>query len=635
MTNPLTTLLRRLAPAAIATGLALGCAPAADAAPGTFTVHACGTPETTTGPAFGWTPTGVSGPFSAAQVSTCATDGSMTVGPGAHTFNYATGDGAGLLYTAPGNQLITRLKLDLNAQASSRDGTGGEYGALAFISRLTGGTTGFMDWCKATNWCFGRSVGGGAIYREAVQEYTGLNDPWVKIDARCEDAGSCHTVAGEPVLVRVNRAEVDLTESPAAAPISSNVQGSITTDAVLSGTEGLSFTATDNTSGVYRAVVKVGSTELPVALDGTSTSCVDARPGLGSEYEFTDDTPCPTSGSFSADIDTTRLPEGDQTLNVYVEDAGGLRSKAYGPKTINVDNVVSPDDPACRNGIDDDGDGKIDAADGGCANGSDTSEAGNGSSTTNTSSTSTTSTSTTNTTVNNSSNTGGAAAGSLAGVYVGPPTNGTNASNSARIVVSGSSKRTVKYGKSTRHTITLRDESGRPIAGAQVSILERMTVPGSPWVAARAPLTTDSDGRLSWRIPAKFGRTIRYAYKANLNNTEFQATTDLVLSVLSKTSIKTNHSFFHNGQTLRFTGKLKSRPVPKGGVLIDLQARVGKRWQTFKTVRTKSSGSWKAAYRFHATRGLQTYTFRARVRKDSGFPYAASRSRTVKVKVKG
>jgi 5-hydroxyisourate hydrolase-like protein (transthyretin family) len=235
--------------------------------------------------------------------------------------------------------------------------------------------------------------------------------------------------------------------------------------------------------------------------------------------------------------------------------------------------------------------------------------------------------------------TGGSGGSGLGGtapaVVLGPPNNGANASVKAQITLSETRRRTVRFGRRIATVATLRDENGRPIAGARVSVLERMNTPGADWVPAREPLVTDRAGRMRWLIPAKFSRTVRYAYKANLANTEFQSTADVVLTVSSRTTIKPSRSFLRNGQTLRFTGRVVSRPVPAGGVLIDLQAKVGRRWQTFKTARTRGNGSWATRYTFRATRGVQTYSFRARVRQDSAFPYAMSSSRVIRVRVAG
>ncbi len=152
---------------------------------------------------------------------------------------------------------------------------------------------------------------------------------------------------------------------------------------------------------------------------------------------------------------------------------------------------------------------------------------------------------------------------------------------------------------------------------------------------AHAPAITDGEGQLRYSAPPRYSRTLRFAYRSNLANMSFQATRDVTITVLSKTTLVTNESFLHNGDTLRFSGRLKSRPVPRAGVVIDLQAKVGRRWQTFNTVRTNSDGRWKSSYRFRSTTGLQTYVFRARVRGDTGFPYAPSISKRVKVRVRG
>jgi hypothetical protein len=199
----------------------------------------------------------------------------------------------------------------------------------------------------------------------------------------------------------------------------------------------------------------------------------------------------------------------------------------------------------------------------------------------------------------------------------------------------GSRKRTVKFGRRIATVAWLRDEKGRPVTGAQVAVLERSNVPGAEWVPARDPLVSDAQGRLRWVIPAKHSRTIRYAYRANLRNTEFQSTSDVTLTVFSRGTLRASRSVARNGQKVTFAGRLLSRPLPRGGVLIDVQARVGSRWQTFRTARARGTGRWKIAYRFRSTSGVQTYSFRARIREDSGYPYALSATKSVRVKVIG
>lgn len=157
-----------------------------------------------------------------------------------------------------------------------------------------------------------------------------------------------------------------------------------------------------------------------------------------------------------------------------------------------------------------------------------------------------------------------------------------------------------------------------------MAVLQRMTVPGAQWVPARSPITTDDLGRLRWTIPAGYGRTVRFAYKANLANAEFQSVNDIVLRVRSKKRFRVNRRYFLNGQSVVFQRPTGVSAGAENRVLLDLQARVGRGWQTFKTTRSSSRGRWKARYRFHATTGSQRYSFRVRIRQDSGFSYLAS-----------
>jgi hypothetical protein len=69
-------------------------------------------------------------------------------------------------------------------------------------------------------------------------------------------------------------------------------------------------------------------------------------------------------------------------------------------------------------------------------------------------------------------------------------------------------------------------------------------------------------------------------------------------------------------------------------VLVSLQGHQrGFGWRTFKTVRAKH-GRFKGAYRFvRATPGTAV-RFRATVRQQTGYPWAAGRSRPVTVRIR-
>jgi hypothetical protein len=78
-----------------------------------------------------------------------------------------------------------------------------------------------------------------------------------------------------------------------------------------------------------------------------------------------------------------------------------------------------------------------------------------------------------------------------------------------------------------------------------------------------------------------------------------------------------------------------SRPLPRSGKLIEMQAYFRGRWRTFSTFRAGPRGEWKFRYQFGATLGRVTYRFRARLPSEGGYPFVTGNSRVAKVVVLG
>ena len=76
----------------------------------------------------------------------------------------------------------------------------------------------------------------------------------------------------------------------------------------------------------------------------------------------------------------------------------------------------------------------------------------------------------------------------------------------------------------------------------------------------------------------------------------------------------------------RFSGKVLGSALPTRGKLVDLQAYEG-RWRTFKTVRTRPSGTFSTKYRFIRVNRTRTIRFRAVARREARFPYELGTSR--------
>ncbi len=66
-----------------------------------------------------------------------------------------------------------------------------------------------------------------------------------------------------------------------------------------------------------------------------------------------------------------------------------------------------------------------------------------------------------------------------------------------------------------------------------------------------------------------------------------------------------------------------------------LQARVGRKWRTFKQLRTDIDGRFNGKYRFTQTFGRQRYVFRVLVKRQGGYPYEPGASPKRKLIVNG
>jgi hypothetical protein len=172
---------------------------------------------------------------------------------------------------------------------------------------------------------------------------------------------------------------------------------------------------------------------------------------------------------------------------------------------------------------------------------------------------------------------------------------------------------------------------GRPIGGALIEVLE---LPRAGRAARRrGAVRSDDGGRFAYRSERGPTRTIRFSWAGTPLTRP--AAAELMVLAPARTTISVSRTGVQNGQRVRFAGRLVGGPVPDGGKLIDLQARYRGRWRTFAIPRTDARGRWAFSYRFEATRGLVTYGFRARVRREAAYPYELGYSRVVKVTVRG
>jgi hypothetical protein len=168
---------------------------------------------------------------------------------------------------------------------------------------------------------------------------------------------------------------------------------------------------------------------------------------------------------------------------------------------------------------------------------------------------------------------------------------------------------------------------GEPVSRALICALA--TVPGGE-EASEGEARTDSRGHFSYLPVRGPSRQLRLIYRHGSEVVQ----TVLTLTVRVRPRLKVGpRAHLHNGEVARFRGKLPGPGAARR--IVVLQARIGKRWQAFKTARTGPDGRFRARYRFRSTTSRRLYRFRALVREQAGYPYARGTSPTRRIVVTG
>jgi hypothetical protein len=195
-------------------------------------------------------------------------------------------------------------------------------------------------------------------------------------------------------------------------------------------------------------------------------------------------------------------------------------------------------------------------------------------------------------------------------------------------VVSPSAR--VAFGKALQVTGQLANRDGQGVAGAQVQVFSSSATTPEQLVAV---LQTDANGGYKYSATASTSRTLRFAYGGS--PLVLPASSEVHLLVPAVSTLRVSRRRVLNGQSVTFSGRTRTLPVPPGGKLIQLEVWLSKRWQTFRTVRTDAAGLWSIRYRFKRTSGDQRFRFRVELPSEAGYPYEAGSSASVHVRVRG
>ncbi|MGA9633644.1 MAG: hypothetical protein WBQ41_00230 [Solirubrobacterales bacterium] len=170
---------------------------------------------------------------------------------------------------------------------------------------------------------------------------------------------------------------------------------------------------------------------------------------------------------------------------------------------------------------------------------------------------------------------------------------------------------------------------GGPVKAASVCVYETVDEPAGIEQLLQVAKST-STGHFGVEIPGGPSRVFRVVYRYNDRQLESPG---MYLESSVKPFFKVKRKNLRNGKAVKFRGRI---PGPNnGGRGVTMQAKVGKKWRTFKQLSTNANGHFKGKYRFTQTRGRVRYVFRALVKKQGGYPYSAGASRKRKVVVHG
>ena len=145
---------------------------------------------------------------------------------------------------------------------------------------------------------------------------------------------------------------------------------------------------------------------------------------------------------------------------------------------------------------------------------------------------------------------------------------------------------------------------------------------------------TDDLGRFRYQAAPGPARVFRFRYAGS--PLIRGATATVRLKVPAATSLDVSRRHVVNGEYVTFSGRLKGGSRPPEGTLVELQVFTRRRWRTFAQPRApQAGGRWTFQYRFETIRGSVTFRFRARIRRQSRYPFGTGVSRTVRVHVQG
>ncbi|HEX3733749.1 MAG TPA: carboxypeptidase-like regulatory domain-containing protein [Solirubrobacterales bacterium] len=178
---------------------------------------------------------------------------------------------------------------------------------------------------------------------------------------------------------------------------------------------------------------------------------------------------------------------------------------------------------------------------------------------------------------------------------------------------------------------------GAGVAGRPVRIVSRPSR-GALAPVATETVTTGERGGYELRLAPGPSRRVAVSFAGD-DGLEAARRPSLELRVRSAVSLRVTPAVLRTGQTLRLSGRVRSRgaPVPRRGKLVAIQylEAATHRWRPVLVTRTDHHGRFRTHYRFRYVSGVASIRLRATALAEERWPYAPGSSRPVTVRVSG
>jgi hypothetical protein len=174
---------------------------------------------------------------------------------------------------------------------------------------------------------------------------------------------------------------------------------------------------------------------------------------------------------------------------------------------------------------------------------------------------------------------------------------------------------------------------GRPVSNQELEVWGRLAMSSARWERV-GRVQTGRAGRFSYKSRRGPARLVRFRYPGTALVRGANAT--VAIRVPAHSSIRASRRNVVNGEYVTFRGHVRGGWIPAEGTLVELQVYTRGRWRTFAQPRASADdGRWEFQYRFETIRGDVSFRFRARIRRQSNYPFRTGHSRSLRVRVRG